>query len=67
MAGGPGGRSFAAMTTTVPIPLRAAQAMLGLLGAIVLFASIYFSVVAATRPSGSLPSPWWGAISSSAS
>jgi hypothetical protein len=38
------------MTTTVPIPLRAAQAMLGLLGAVVLFASIYFSVVAPPEP-----------------
>jgi hypothetical protein len=50
MAGGRGGRSFAAMITTVPLPLRAAQALLGLLGAVVLFASIYFSVVAPPEP-----------------
>ena len=50
MAGGRGRPSVAAMTTTVPIPLRAAQALLGLLGAVVLFASIYFSVVAPPEP-----------------
>lgn len=38
------------MTTTVPTPLRAAQALLGLLGAVVLFASIYFSVIAPPQP-----------------
>jgi hypothetical protein len=55
MAGGRGRRSFAAMTThiapsPVPVRLRAAQGLLGLLGAVVTFASIYFSVVAPPEP-----------------
>ena len=44
MAVRPRGRSFVAMTSPAIIPLRAAQAMLLLLGALVTFGSIYFTV-----------------------
>jgi hypothetical protein len=38
------------MTTTAPTQLRVAQVLLGLLGAVVLFASVYFSLVAPPEP-----------------
>jgi hypothetical protein len=69
MAGAQRGRSVAAMTTTAPIPLRAAQVLLGLLGAVVLFASVYFSLVAPPEPVDGLDwlvAAWAFAIGASA-
>jgi len=46
MARGGRGRSVVAMTPHAPLTLRATQALLALMGAAVLFGSIYFSAIA---------------------
>ena len=54
MAAARGARSFGAMTSTALLPLRAAQALLALMGAVVMFGSIYFSVVEPTQSLGAI-------------
>jgi hypothetical protein len=54
MARARGGRSLAPMTSPALIPLRAAQALLALMGAVVTFGSIYFSVVEPTQSLGAI-------------